>query len=106
MKIDPITLTYFVTIAWGLSNGFLAKFKSRLKDKNKYAADNTVDYFIDEKIKDKQSLTVIADYDLAVEKFTPEYLFCCNSSTLCYHDLLYFIESCVTGFRLMRRVRK
>ena len=30
----------------------------------------------------------------------------CNSSTLCYHDLLQFIESCVTGFILMRRERK
>ena len=31
-KVDPITLTYFIEVAWGLSTGFYLSLEQRLKD--------------------------------------------------------------------------
>ena len=40
---DPVTLTYFVEVAWGFSTGFLSKFRSRVKDRTKEVEDIGID---------------------------------------------------------------
>ena len=50
MPVDPITLQYLVTVAWGLSTSFLSKFKVRMRAKQQSAAKNDekdVDYVND-----------------------------------------------------------
>ena len=82
MRIDPITLKYFVQTAWGLSNGFLSKFKARIASKQQFTAtDNVganVDYFIDVVNENVDGKTVIDDHELATKRFTASYLFSLN----------------------------
>ena len=51
MKTDPITLTYFVQTAWGLSSSFLSKFKAKIKAKTTEEVDCAVDFFTDDEVK-------------------------------------------------------
>ena len=83
MPVDPITISYFVKMAWGLSSGFLFKFKRRTQSKQQSTATNlvgegSVDYFINTKIEDEEGKTVIDDAQLAAERFTPQYLYAIN----------------------------
>ena len=77
MRVDPITLKYFVQTAWGLSSGFLCKFKAR-QSTTTDNANPSVDYLIDSKVKEEDDKTVIDDLVLATNTFTSSYLFAIN----------------------------
>ena len=42
MCVDQIIIAYFVRVAWGLSTGFLFKFKKRAQSKQQSTATNLV----------------------------------------------------------------
>ena len=83
MKTDPLTIDYFVCVAWGLSTGFLSKFRKRMKLKQQSTVkgleySDEVDYFMVSKKDEHKNKTVIDCLELATERFTPEYLYAIN----------------------------
>ena len=74
MRVDLITISYFVEVAWGLSTGFLAKFRARIRVQSKQQStvnsadyDGDADYFTNSEKEDELCKTVVDNYDLAAE---------------------------------------
>ena len=80
-KLPPVSLTYFVQIAWGMSNSFLCKFRKRIEKKEVTVSDTGVNMFVDpdsDEFDNRPVETVLTSMKLATTYFTPQYLYSLN----------------------------
>ena len=86
VKLPPVSLKYFVQIAWGFSNSFLCKFKKRMEKREVTVDESGVDMFVcpgnEEDSEGKPVETVVTNLQLAESYFTPQYMFALNECRL------------------------